>query len=258
MSGFLSTAKEAALLAGHYLKKNFGDQIQTVDKESHHSIVTQHDIEAERLIIDLLKNKFPSHGILSEEIGLMRGDADYIWVIDPLDGSSYYSRGIETFSVSVALMYRYEVIAGAIYLPVQGELFFAEKDKGAFLNEKKINVSATADLRESIGNFGHRYLRLEEYDKGMRNLLKSIRSVRGGGSCAMEMSYLACGRIDIVLTVNQSFWDYAAGSLIVSEAGGEVTDIKGNHVDPQKYLMSKYDLMTSNGHVHKNILKLIK
>ena len=109
-----------------------------------------------------------------------------------------------------------------------------------------------------MGNFGHRYLRLEEYDSGMRKLLKSIRSVRGGGSCAMEMSYLACGRIDIVLTVNQAFWDYAAGSLIVAEAGGMVTDIKGHQVDPQKYLMSKYDLLASNGHLHHDVLDLIK
>ena len=129
MSGFLSIAKESALLAGHYLKSNFGSQIRTENKESHHSIVTHYDIEAERLIIDLLQKKFPAHGILSEEIGLINGDADYIWVIDPLDGSSFYSRGIETFSVSVALMYKNEVIVGAIYLPVQDELFLPKKAK---------------------------------------------------------------------------------------------------------------------------------
>ena len=92
----------------------------------------------------------------------------------------------------------------------------------------------------------------------MRKLLRSIRSIRGGGSCAMEMAYLACGRIDIALTVNQSFWDYAAGSLIVAEAGGEVSDMRGCPVDGRKYMSAKYDLLASNGHLHKNVLELIK
>jgi myo-inositol-1(or 4)-monophosphatase len=258
MADFLAIAREAALLAGHYLKANFGHQIASANKESHHSIVTAHDIEAERLIIDLLKSKFPKHGILSEEIGLINGDAGYIWAIDPLDGSSYYARGIETFSVSVGLMHKYELIAAAIYLPMQDELFSAEKGKGAYLNDKRISVSSVAHLKEATGTFGHRYLRLAEYDRGMRNLLTSVRAVRGGGSCAMELCYLACGRIDVLLTVNQSSWDYAAGALIVSEAGGKISDIKGAKTDLHKYLMSKYDLLATNQLLHKNVLDSIR
>jgi len=257
MDVFTETAQLAARTAGGYLMQHFGQQITSSDKESHHSIVTEHDVEAERIIVQGIQNSFPGHSILSEEMGLQKADSDYLWVIDPLDGSSYYSRGIEMFSVAVALLKENQVIAGAIYNPVRSEMFYAWKDGGAFLNGTPITVSPHTNLKETICTAGHRYLRLEQYDQGMRNLLKSVRSIRGGGSCAQEMCYLACGRIDVLLTVNQSFWDYAAGSLIVREAGGQVSDITGVDFDVQKHLYGKFDLLATNGHVHKQVLGLV-
>lgn len=250
MSLYKDVAQLAAQKAGDYLLGNFGKNLDYKVKESQHSIVTQYDLGAEEIIVKEIKKHFPSHSILSEEKGFEYFDSEFVWVIDPLDGSSYYARGIPTFSVSIALINSGEIVCGVIYCPAQNELFTAEKGMGAFLNGIPVKVSATDTLNQSVFSAGHRYLRLEVYDREMRRLLQSVRSIRGGGSCAQELCYLACGRIDVILTVNQSFWDYAAGALILEEAGGKITTTTGEELSVVKYMNAKFDLLASNKILH--------
>ena len=249
-SSYIAVAQLAAQKAGDYLRENFGKTICSATKESQHSVVTAHDLESERIIIELLQLYFPSHSILSEEMGLKDRKTSYLWVIDPLDGSSYYARGIPTYSVSISLLKNMEIICGVVYCPANNEMFYAEKGGGAFLNKSSISVSPINKLNESIFSAGHRYLRLEIYETEMRKLLKAVRSIRAGGSCAQELCNVAVGRIDALLTVNQSFWDYAAGALILEEAGGTITDIVGVKLNIDKYMLKKFDLLATNTILH--------
>ncbi|MFN8311151.1 MAG: inositol monophosphatase [Chitinophagales bacterium] len=247
MSEFLATAHRAADAAAAYLLQHFGGIKKVAQKESHHSIVTAHDVEAERILIATIRADFPDHGIYSEECGFINPGASHLWVLDPLDGSSYYSRGIGTFAVSIALVHQNEIVMGMIHVPKLNQLFYAESGSGAFCNQRPISVSAHTELQDCIGSFGHRYLRLPQYEPLSKHLLQSVRSIRGGGSCAMEMALLASGNTDLVVTANQSFWDYAAGKIIVEEAGGKVVDLHGRNVEVKRDLEAKFDLVASNG-----------
>ncbi|MFN8278555.1 MAG: inositol monophosphatase [Chitinophagales bacterium] len=243
---FLSTLHYACDSAGKYLKQHFGGFPEIAQKESHHSIVTAHDLAAEQILIESISRDFPDHAILSEEAGWIRKGADTIWVIDPLDGTSYYSRGIGNFSVSMAVIHQNNIIAGMVHLPMMDHFVYAEKGKGAFCNRKPIHTSLVATLEESIGSFGHRYIRLPEYEPRSRQLLQRARSIRGGGSCAMELALLAMGKIDFLITVNQSFWDYAAGALLVKEAGGHLVDLNGQPPIIAHHIDSRFDVVASN------------
>ncbi len=244
---FVQFAISLAQKAGLYLMENFGDVHPHSEKESFHSIVTSHDIAVEKLIMDSIKRTYPSHGILSEESGATIGESDYLWVIDPLDGSSYFARGLPNFSVAIALLYKNEVILGVIDNPVYKETFYATKRGGAFLNKQPIKVSDTPTLSSAIINFGHRYLRLPMYQPFSGELLKAVRSIHGGGSCAQELCQIACGRTDGLITVNQSPWDFLSGKIILEEAGGKLKKLNGTEISIEDTLKMKTDIVASNG-----------
>jgi myo-inositol-1(or 4)-monophosphatase len=236
-----------AQAAGNYLMENFGDTHSQTEKESLHSIVTTHDIVVEKLIIDRIKGAYPSHGILSEESGAIEFDREYLWVIDPLDGSSYFARGLPNFSVAIALVFKNEVILGVVENPVYQETFYATKGGGAFRNQESIKVSTSSSLSTAIVNFGHRYLRLPDYQPQSGNLLTSVRSIRGGGSCAQELCQIACGRADGLITVNQAPWDFLAGKIILEEAGGKLVKLEGNEISVKDSLKMTTDIVATNG-----------
>lgn len=246
-SHFVQFAISIAQKAGLYLMENFGDTHLQIEKESLHSIVTAHDIAVEKLIMDNIKSAYPSHAILSEESGASSGESDYLWVIDPLDGSSYFARGLPNFSVAIGLLYKNEVILGVVENPVYKETFYATKRGGAFRNQQPIKVSDTASLSSAIVNFGHRYLRLPMYQPHSEELLKSVRSIRGGGSCAQELCQIACGRTDGLITVNQSPWDFLSGKLILEEAGGKLVKLDGAEISIEDALKMKTAIVASNG-----------
>lgn len=251
---FLEFTKDVALTAGKYALENFGIRHRSIEKESNHSIVTKIDIETERIIVNLIKDNYSNHNLLSEELGWTDNNSIYTWIIDPLDGSSYYSRAIDTFSVSIALFCNMEPLLGVVYCPVANELFYSEKGKGAFLNGDLIRCSEISLLRDSIGSFGHRYLRLDIYEPISKVLLESVRSLRAGGSCAMELCYLACGRIDILVAVNQSIWDYAAGMLIVRESGCQFKEINDKSIDLNILLKNKLDFISFSQNLDLNLI----
>ncbi|KPJ53363.1 hypothetical protein AMJ39_05005 [candidate division TA06 bacterium DG_24] len=251
----LEIAVEAAREASHYLMDHFGPSREVERKESHHSVVSEQDRESESLIIERLRREFPDHSFISEEAGRDAISGDYLWVIDPLDGSSYYARGLDTFSISVALLHRWGPVLGIVSCPATGEFFSACKGEGAYVNGTRIQASTVDRLNDSIVSFGHRMLRLDDDGSATRELLRSVRSIRAGGSCAQELCYVACGRIEGVVSRDQSIWDYAAGKLILEEAGGTLTDFHGSSPQLESLRTRDLSLVASNRILQSAILE---
>ncbi|MFA5357872.1 MAG: inositol monophosphatase family protein [archaeon] len=250
----------AALTAGDFLEKNIG-KIKQVDFKEVKDIVTNIDTETEKKIISTIKKNFPEHGIFAEESGKGKAESEYVWIIDPLDGTVNYSRGIPIYGVSIALSKGGEIIAGVIYLPSRKELFYAAKGKGAFMNGKKISVSKTSELSKAMfytNDFNIFDKQIIESTRDKKNshiitISKEVMRMRIIGSAVTELAYLASGRIDAYTMINFGYWDVAAGALITEEAGGKVSDFEGKPLTEK----SKVFLAT-NGILHQKILSLLK
>jgi myo-inositol-1(or 4)-monophosphatase len=253
----LKVAKQAAKKAGDYLWKEFlKEEKIKYRQKSKYEIVTKYDMEAEKIILKLIKDNFPDHQFLSEEKGLGKNiKSDYLWIIDPLDGTTNFSIKNSLFGVSVALAYKGEVILGAIYIPFLGELFWAQKSKGAFLNNKKIHVSRDIKTEKLFLTYCHnhrphhakRAVKIYQYFK-MKNY-----EIRQLGSAVVEFSWVASGRTDVIMIPGANSWDVAAGAILVKEAGGKTTDFKG-----EEWGIKSKDIVASNGKIHKSIIDKIK
>jgi myo-inositol-1(or 4)-monophosphatase len=253
----LKVAVDAVREASEYLMSHFGSSRDVERKESHHSVVSEQDKQSEALLISRLKREFPDHSFIAEETGEESMSEDYVWIIDPLDGSSYYARGLKSFSVSLALLVKWEVKLGVVACPANQEFFCAWKGDGAYLNGVRVQTSKVQRLDDSILSFGHRMLRLDGYDSQMKKLLKSVRSVRAGGSLAQELCQVACGRIEAVINRDQSIWDYAAGKLILEEAGGALTDFHGGQPQLDNLRRRDLSLVASNGSLHARVVEIL-
>ncbi len=223
----LQLAINAAKKAGVLVRNGFGNVNEVSIKQNVNDVVTDIDKKSERLIIEELN--VSGYSILAEETGSLKNDSDFVWVIDPLDGTKNFSASIPLFCISIALMKGSRVLLGVVFNPFSDELFYAEKGKGAFLNGKKISVS---DCNFSTGciifvNSGWKQQSRSDFIEASSRLRNSC-SLRYFGSTALELCYVAAGRGDAFLSSGDSLWDYAAGILIVEEAGGIVTDWKGN------------------------------
>lgn len=233
----------------------------TIRLKSHHEILTRADLLSEEIIINEIRENFPTHGILSEEKGKIKSSSDYLWVIDPVDGTTNFSMHNPLWSISLAVAFKNEVILGIVYAPVLNELYIGELSKGARLvspiaplrTGKKIKVS---NIEESkvLNTFCHG--REEKY---VRKAIKYYQyqklhalDCRQLGSAALELAYVACGRIESIMIPGANSWDVAAGVLLVREAGGWVTDFSG-----QEWNLDSRDILASNGKVHKEILRVI-
>lgn len=250
---FFTVAKEAALEAGKVLKDHLETDFK-VYKKGIVNLVTEVDLKAEKAILERIHRSFPDHQILSEEKGSIAGQADFCWVIDPLDGTTNYSHRYPIFCVSIALEQQGKTILGLVYNPISGEFFTAERGEGAFLNGERIQVSAARTLIESLLCTGFSY----ERDKVRANLdlfnkaCMTAQAVRRDGSAALDLCYIACGRFDGFWELTLHPWDVAAGKLIVEEAGGCVTDIRGNACDNYEPA-----IIASNGRIHSAIVDLV-
>lgn len=250
----LKTAIKAAKKAGKIMQDNFGKVQKITYKENNQSILTEIDLKSEKAIIKTIEEDYPDHNILSEEAGLISKNSEYTWHIDPIDGTSNYAAGIPMYCVSIALVKNNEIILGVIFDPTRNELFYAEKGKGAFLNNKRIKVSNRNKLQEALVSFG-----LPSYSKASVPTLRKaaaifpkIRGFRNNGSAAINLSYIACGRLDIYASWKINSWDYAAGLMIIKEAGGKVTDLKGNNLS-----VEKENIIATNKTLHDKFLKII-
>ena len=224
----LAIAQEAALAAGRLLMASYGKlKAAQISAKSKNDFVTELDRNSERLVIRTIKKYFPSDGIQAEESGVEGGNGVW-WVIDPLDGTSNYIHQFPMFSVSIGVVENNEVLAGVVYDPVHREMFSAEKGRGAFLNGSRIRVSKTRLLADALMATGIPFRARERFDQYLDSFKKiSLGSagLRRGGSAALDLAYVACGRFEGFWEMDLSPWDIVAGSLLIKEAGGRVTDL---------------------------------
>jgi myo-inositol-1(or 4)-monophosphatase len=242
--------KSGKILIEKYNKFDRGD----VQLKSAHEIVTKYDLLSEKIILSEIKKNFPEHSIFSEEQGSNKKKSDYLWLIDPIDGTTNFSMHNPIWSISIALAYQGEIIMGVIYAPILKELFSASKGKGAFMNGKKIKVS---DLNSGkiINTFCHGS-KIRDIKRAIKYYTKQKLNhldCRQLGSAAIESSYVAKGRIESIAIPGVNSYDVGAGVLIVREAGGIVTDFKG-----KEWNLKSEDILATNKKVHKSLIKNLK
>ena len=254
---FLNTAVLAAQRAGEFILNNMGKiSPSDIDTKQASDFVTQVDRDSEQIIIKTIKDKFTHHSFFAEESGKEIESKNYRWIIDPLDGTTNYIHGYPSFSVSIALEYRGEIITGVIFDPLRNELFTAEKGNGAFLNRTPVKVSAVTELKNSLITTGFPFRKkecIDMYLKLFKNIFNGVSDIRRAGSAALDLAYLASGRCDGFFEIGLSPWDIAAGSLIIKEAGGIVTDFGGGAA----YLATG-NIVAGIPAIHKEILKEVQ
>ncbi|MDT5159587.1 MAG: monophosphatase [Acidobacteriota bacterium] len=253
----LNFAIQTALDAGRVLTEKFGRALQITNKGDI-DLVTEADIASERLIVERIRSYHPRHAILTEEAGdvLEAGgaDAEYKWIIDPLDGTTNYAHGYPIFCVSVALEHLGRVVVGVVYDPTRDELFAAERGEGATLNGRRIRVSDTSELNRALLCTGFPYDVRERGDfaRYFHNFIMQAQSVRRDGSAALDLAYVAAGRFEGFYEEGLRPWDVAAGMLLVEEAGGRVT-----HYDGSPFRIYTPPIIASNGLVHDAMLRVL-
>jgi len=257
---FIKLAIEAALKAGRYIKGSLGN-VKNIRYKGEINVVTEVDKKAESIIVGIIKRHFPYHGFIAEEASYGKkeccapSEREFNWIIDPLDGTTNFVHGFPVFCVSVALEHKGRVIAGVVYDPTRDELFTATEKGGAFLNKKRIHVSKVTHLRKALLSTGFAYNVKRARNNNISNFVRAIKSsqaVRRGGSAAIDLSYVACGRYDGFWELYLNPWDTAAGFLIVNEAGGKVTKFDGS-----KYTIYDKEILASNSKVHSKMMKII-
>ncbi len=246
---------KATMEAGKIVLHHFNGVFKIDHKEGINNLVTEVDKFSEDKIIEVIRASFPSHTIISEEVGELIKPSDYQWIIDPIDGTVNFAHGIPICCISIALMHNGQLQLGAVYNPMMNELFFAEKGKGAFLNGNPIRVSDKTDFRKAclVTGFPYKWPNDREHPiKVFERFVLEGLPVRRLGSAAIDLCWVACGRFDGFWEYNLNSWDIAAGYLIVLEAGGKVTDFDGMEFN----VFDKQTLAT-NGHIHDAMLQVI-
>jgi myo-inositol-1(or 4)-monophosphatase len=219
------------------------------------NLVTDIDRRSEEAVIGFLEAEFPDHGILAEECQEVAGRSDYRWILDPLDGTTNYAHGYPCFSISLALEHHAEIVWGAVYDPLREEMFIAELQGGAFLNEKPIRVSSTEALGRALLGTGFPYDIHESADNNIRNFANFanvVQAIRRDGSAALDLCSVACGRFDGYWEMKLSPWDIAAGGLMVTEAGGTVTAFNGAPLD-----ITTGEILASNTLIHNEMMEVL-
>lgn len=254
-------AVEAAQRAARLIRMYAGElEEKHVNSKGVHDLVTHADEEAQRLVVATLEEAFPEHHILAEEgalnetAGVSVADG-HRWVIDPIDGTTNFTHGVPPYAVSIALQHRDELVVGVILDASRGELFTAVKGQGAYLNGARIEVSKTAVLDDSLVSTGFPYRSFSHVDTYLgvlRQFMKKTRGVRRPGAASIDLAYVACGRFDGFFETGLSPWDVAAGTVIVREAGGRVTDFKA-----QPEVLVKRQILATNGGLHDVCLELV-
>ncbi len=252
---FLDVAVEAARIAGKFQRYRF-ESLLNVAMKGDKDLVTEVDQESERLIVGHLLESFPDHNIIAEEGQYPQGDAPFRWIIDPLDGTTNYAHGYPWFCVSISLESAGELLAGVIYNPMHDELFTATKGGGAFLNGQRLHVSRRRPLQNSLLGTGFPYDCASDPLNNFDNFIafqKAARGIRRAGAAALDLAYVAAGRLDGFWELKLNPWDVAAGVLLVREAGGTVTTFDGSGYD-----VRNHRIVASNGLIHDEMIAMLK
>ena len=243
--------------AAKILIRDFGEiENLQVSLKGPGNFVTASDLKVEKILVEELQKARPTYSILSEEVGQINNDESFKWIIDPIDGTSNFLHGIPHFAISIGLEHDKEIICGIIYDPIKDEIFTAEKGNGAYLNNKRMRVSSRSKLKDCIiCTGGHtrdskdRELALEEYKKFSSKVFIPIRKF---GSASLDMAYVAAGRCDGYWQRDLSYWDIAAGIILVKESGGFVTDFNGEN----RYIQNNTILVT-NSKINKEMIEVL-
>lgn len=254
MDSYLEIAQEiareaAALLTGYY-ERRVGFQLK-----GDFDLVTEADLASEKLVLERLRTRFPSHGIVAEESGAHEGTSEYRWYVDPLDGTTNFAHSFPAFCVSIALEKSGELIAGVVHDPLRDEVFTAERGAGAYLNHRRIRVSKAARLADSLVATGFPSRKRHESVNVhfFHQMAMETHGVRRAGSAALDLAYVASGRLDAFWEFGLSPWDMAAGVLLVTEAGGARSDMKGD-----THGLRSPHVLVDNGLIHEEILQLFR
>ena len=231
MHPMLNIAVKAARRAGAIINRASQDiGTLTIKSKNFNDFVSEVDVAAERAIIDTLKDAYPTHGFLGEESGSTSHQSDFIWIIDPLDGTTNFLHNFPQYCVSIALQHKGEITQAVIYEPNRNDLYTATKGRGAFLNDKRIRVSKCDKLQEALIGTGfpfRDFKYLDDYLNMFKSMIQKTTGIRRAGSAALDLAYVASGALDGFWEIGLSPWDIAAGGLLVQEAGGIVTDLSG-------------------------------
>lgn len=245
---------QALAQAGALILKHFNGPFAVSHKDEVNNLVTEVDQASEQLITSIIKTAYPNHGFIGEEYGAHDADADYKWIVDPIDGTVNYAHGIPLCCISIGLMKEDTTIMGGVYNPMMNELFFAEKGKGATLNGVPITVSKKDDFSKAflVTGFPYRFPDGQNPFSIFERLVTSGIPVRRLGSAALDLCWVACGRFDGFWEFNLNAWDVAAGYLIVAEAGGRVSNFKG-----QEGNIWDKETIATNGLLHEPLRQAI-
>ncbi len=252
----LNTAVKAARKAASIITRASYDVDKlTIRSKQKNDFVSEVDHAAEEAIISVLREAYPDHGFLAEESGETEAQREFVWVIDPLDGTTNFLHGFPQYCVSIALMQKGVAQQAVVFDPNRNELFTATKGVGAYLNDRRIRVTKTDKIEETLIGTGFPFreqVNLDEYVRMMKNVMRTTAGVRRPGAAALDLAWVAAGRMDGFFEIGLSPWDMAAGALLVREAGGLVTDLEGN----PGYLESGR-VIAANAKVFSAFLKLL-
>ena len=259
MHPMLNIAVRAARRAGSIMNRASLGGLEVRSKRAN-DFVTQVDRAAEDAIIEVVRKAYPDHGFLAEESGEQKGSsaagAEYVWVIDPLDGTTNFIHGFPQYCVSIGVQHRGALAHAVVYDPLKNELFTASQGRGAYLNDRRMRVSKCTRLAEALVGTGFPFkemTRLDLYTKQLVEIMKCSSGVRRAGAAALDLAYVACGRLDAFWEMGLSAWDMAAGALLVQEAGGLVGDLQGE----QTHLKSG-DIAAATPKVFPALLEALK
>jgi myo-inositol-1(or 4)-monophosphatase len=252
MNSYLESAVEIAREAGALLA-NFFERRVAFELKGEFDLVTEADRASEKLVVERLRSGFPAHGIVAEEGGGHTSASEFRWYVDPLDGTTNFAHSFPIFNVTLALEQAGEMLVGVVFDPIRQEMFTAERGSGAWLNNRRIRVSATNKLESSLlcTGFPSRRRHLSVNVHFYHQLAMATHGVRRTGSAAIDLAWVACGRLDGFWEFGLNPWDMAAGRLLVTEAGGQVSDMKG-----QPHFLNVPHLLADNGHLHEQILEI--
>ena len=249
---YLETAVEIAREAGALLANYFERRV-AFEVKGEFDLVTEADRASEKLAVERLRSHFPSHGVVAEEGGGHDPQAEYCWYVDPLDGTTNFAHSFPAFNVTLGLARAGEVVAGVVYDPIHQELFTAERGAGAYLNNRRIHVSQIQRMNDCLGSTGFPS-RKRDHNVNIHfyyQMAMASHGVRRTGSAALDLAFVACGRLDLFWEFGLKPWDVAAGTLLVTEAGGRVSDMRGA---PHSVTQSDH-LLADNGAIHGEVLE---